>query len=227
MSNTPFTKKVTNFVYKEFAGKPGKFLTCVGIVGWIASSISQTIAIITNDKIPEAQKKFLIPQEISDAIVNIISFAVITYSFTRAGEKLVESGKIASEALRNDLKRLALDKKVCTKDFNIAKLPEINELNPKFDEKFSKNYYEVADGVSFISNIIGSVISCNLVTPLLRNKIASSRQKASLEKDKAKQESIQPYIPVLPAQNRLGIDNYKKQASLNPLSINTSGSIKI
>lgn len=190
MSNTPFNKKIANYVYKEFAGKPGKFLTYVGIIGWIASSVSQTVAIITNDKIPEAQKKFLIPQELSDAAVNIISFAIITSSFTKFGEGLVKSGKLASKELRHSLKNLNLDSKVCTKGFDISNLPQVKELDPAYDDKFAKSYFKIADGVSFISSTLGSVISCNLVTPFLRNKIAANRQKNSLQKEQLEQQAL-------------------------------------
>lgn len=202
MSVPPSLKKISTFIYKEFAGKPGKFLLVAGTIGWIASSISQILAIVVNDKIPNAQKKFLIPQEMADAAVNIASFFVLTRSFTRFGERLVESGKLATPKIREFLTKYNLGSKVGQKGFNILKTPQLNELDKNFDKDFSKAYYKLADGVSFISSTIGSIISCNIITPILRNKFASARQKASLEKEK-QQESIQPYLPLLPAQNKV------------------------
>ncbi len=227
MTKPLFIEKIANTVYKEFAGKPGKFLLIVGTIGWTASAISQTIAIILNDKIPTVQKKFLIPQELADAAVNIAAFFALTRSFTKFGEKFVKSGRLATPKIREFLAKYKLDANIGQKDFNILKTPQLNELHKDFDKGFSKAYYNLADGVSFISSTIGSVISCNIITPILRNKFASHRQKAYLAEEKEKRDTMIPAPIVLPAQNRFGIEDYKKQASLNAPKVNTSGVMKV
>lgn len=227
MTKPLFIEKISNAVYKEFAGNPGKFLLVVGTIGWIASAISQVMAIVVNDKIPTVQKKFLIPQELADATVNIAAFFVLTRSFTRFGEKFVESGRLATPKIREFLAKYKLDAKIGQKDFNILKTNQLNELHKDFDKDFSKAYYNLADGVSFISSTIGSIISCNIITPILRNKFASNRQKAYIAEEKGKLEMVSPGPLVLPAQNRFGIEDYKKQVSLNVSKVNTNTQMRI
>lgn len=248
MTKPPFTKQIANFAYEKFAKNMGSFLLWIGVAGWIASCVNQTVAIIVNDKIPKDQKKFLIPQEISDGIINTLLFALFTRSFTRFGERMVESGRLATKSLRNFYKDTkisektiesligteinALNKKgkAVKKYFNIAELEQItNKSNSDYNAEFSKKYFDFAAGVSFLFSTIGSVISCDFVTPFVRNKFASIRQKQALERDKQKDDPLKPYLPVLPAQNEFGKDKdgYKKQANISVIRIPSSGSMKI
>ena len=94
-----FVKAPINFIYKHFAQNTGSFLLWSGIVGWTASCVNQVIAIVSNDKLTSKQKKFMIPQEITDGIVNTMLFAIFTRSFTKFGEKFITSGKWATKNL--------------------------------------------------------------------------------------------------------------------------------
>ena len=47
------------------------------------------------------------------------------------------------------------------------------------------------NGMDVIATTVGSVISCNLVTPLLRNQYASGRQKSSLAKEEKLHKPIE------------------------------------
>lgn len=228
MARPPILEKISNFVYKNFAGKPGTFLLVAGTIGWIASSISQLLAIVFNDKIPDAQKKFLIPQEMADAAVNILSFFCFTRLCTKGGEWFVKNGKLATPKIREFLTKYKMDSKVCTDGFNILKTPQLNEMDKSFDKDFSKAYYDLADGVSFVSSTIGSIISCNIITPILRNKFASMRQKQALEKEKLQNEGLLPTSPILPAYNKTGKDDNKRPVvNLNLTRTSSSGSMRV
>lgn len=215
-------KSFANKVYKEFSDDPGNLLLWTGTIGWVLSSIAQITGIITNSKIPNDQKKFLIPQEMADAGVNIASFFLVTKTFTDVGKNLVKSGKLSTPKIRSFLND-ELKSKIGTKDFDISKLDQIkNESNPEFN----KAYGEFANGIGFISSTIGSIISCNIITPILRNKFAADRQKRDIAKDKVNEKqndsTIAPYTPVIPMQNRVGIDDYRSKV-LNA----SSGSMRI
>lgn len=229
MSVTSFIKNNATKVYKNFAGSPGKLLLYTGTIGWILSSLGQLFAITINDKIPNNQKKFLIPQEMADAAINIASFFALTLSVTKFGEHLVKSGKLSTPKIREHLAKLGLDAKVGTKKFDITGLPEMKELDPKFNKEFQGDYYKFADGVSFVSSTVGSIISCNIITPILRNKFASARQKEAIEREKRTKEPVLlPDSPVLPAYNKPDSDNRVKLASVNPAPrITTGGGMKI
>ena len=69
-----------NIILEKYGEQPGKMLVHTGVLGWILSSLAQVGAVVFNDKISPEQKVFLIPQEIADAAVNIISFYVVTNS---------------------------------------------------------------------------------------------------------------------------------------------------
>ena len=203
---TPLNKKIADFAYKHFAHDMGSFLLVTGIIGWVASCFNQTVAIVVNKKIPNKDKKFLIPQEVADGLVNTILFALFTRSFTKFGEKLVHSGRMATKELANYYKTTKIDGKtidsligtkvdvlkkngkIVKKDFNIAEA--MAKIDPKEESDFSKKYWPFATGVSFAFSTIGAVFSCDLVTPLVRNKIASIRQKSSLQKEQLEQQAL-------------------------------------
>ena len=89
-----------NILYKNYGENPGKMLVHTGVLGWILSSLAQVGAVVFNDKISTKQKTFLIPQEIADAAVNILSFYVVTSSVKNLASKLVSTGKLSTKNIR-------------------------------------------------------------------------------------------------------------------------------
>ena len=223
MDASSITKFIANIVYDKIAGNIGKMLLWTGSIGWALSSAAQMHAVVKNDKIPSDQKKFLIPQELFDAVINILAFVTITKCFTKLGDRLVESGRLANSKIRTFLKATNREAQICKKDFNISNLDEVKN---ETDKDFAKDYYKFADGISFISTTIGSIISCNIVTPLLRNKIGANRQKYSMAEDNLKKESMYPIAPVLPSQNRMSMDSYSAKISKKTITTPNS-SMKI
>jgi hypothetical protein len=233
MNMLSLAKRSANYVYENMTKNPGNMLLLTGTFGWILSSLAQVTAVVINKKIPKEQKKFLIPQEMADAAVNIASFFIITKAFTRLGEGLVQSGKLLTPKIRGHLAKYKLDSFVGQKItennlknmpeilkgqktgdmFNISKLSMITDRSDKanFKTEFSNDYFDFSDGMSFISSMVGSIISCNIVTPILRNKFAANRQKHAITQDKMQNKDLLPVSPVLPAQNRFGIDDYKSK----------------
>jgi len=227
MNITSFIKGCSNYVYEHMAKNPGNMLLFTGTAGWVLSAIAQVIGLINNKKISNDQKKFLIPQELADAAVNIASFFFITKACTKIGDRLVTSGKLSTSYLRGKLKALKQDSFIGKESFDISKLPQIiNKSNPDFDPEFSKKFFDFFDGIDFISSVVGSIISCNIITPFLRNKFAANRQKKALEKDKMqnnieKPANLTPTSPVLPMQNKLSVNDYKSKV------VNNSGGMKV
>lgn len=221
MSVPSFVKKplktFANYAYK-LAKNPSKILLVTGTLGWALSSFAQIIGIITNNKIPKEQKKFLIPQEAADAVFNITSFFLITRGCSALGDALVSKGKLLTPKLREFVKTDAIKAKMAQKDF--SGIQNLTELAEKSNKDISDAYYNFADGISFLSSIAGSIVSCNIVTPIARNKFASARQKEAIAKEKANanQESmaLAPYLPALPAQNRVTIDDYRSKTTNMP-----------
>lgn len=175
MSSTSLFKSVNDYVARHYGENPGKMLIHTGVIGWVLSSAAQVAAIVINDKIPNEQKMFLIPQEMSDAAVNIASFYVITQSFKSVAAKLVKTGKWAPKVLRDFFNNNNLTHRVGKSDFNVFKDVEL----PK-DTLAKANSFK--DGVDLVATTVGSILSCNIVTPLLRNEIAAHGQKRGIQR---------------------------------------------
>ncbi len=171
-----------NVILEKYGEQPGTMLVHTGVLGWILSSAAQVAAVVFNDKISKEQKVFLIPQEVADAAVNIVSFYAITNSVKAIASKLVKTGKLTTPAILEHLKKTGIKIPKNSKDvspigkwdFDITKLANFDEIADKF--KPFKNGVDV-----------GAIISCNLVTPILRNEYAARQQKLALSKMHSKQ----------------------------------------
>ena len=161
-------------MYKNYGENPGKMLVHTGVLGWILSAMAQVSAVVFNDKISKEQKSFLIPQEMADAAINIISFYVITSSFKNLASKLVSTGKLSTVKIKNYIKS-----KVENPSEYIGKLS--SNIEKDFPE-IKGDYKAFKNGVDVVASTVGSIISCNIVTPILRNEYAAKRQKEAIAK---------------------------------------------
>lgn len=175
MSSASLFKGVNDYIARHYGENPGKMLIHTGVIGWVLSSAAQVAAIVINDKIPKEQKMFLVPQEMSDAAVNIASFYLITQSFKSVAAKLVNTGKWAPKVLRDFLNNNKLADKVGKADFNVFKDVQL----PKETQSQLNSFN---DGVDLVATTVGSILSCNIVTPLLRNEIAAHGQKRGIQR---------------------------------------------
>lgn len=195
-------------MYRNYGENPGKMLVHTGVLGWILSSLAQISAVVFNDKISPEQKSFLIPQEAADAAINILSFYVITSSFKNLASKLVSTGKLTTKPIKEGLLKLGIrPADIGKSNFNIDNIPHVK-----------KEYKPFKNGVDVIASTIGSIISCNIVTPILRNKYASIKQKqaiAYMNDNKSQQQMKSP--------RGISMADYQTMAAMRY----SSGSLKI
>lgn len=207
--------KAKDYIAGRYGDDIGKMLVHTGVIGWILSSAAQVAAIVINDKIPKEQKMFLIPQEIADAGVNIASFYLITNCFKSFASKFVKSGKWAPKSVREFLNASPkLKEKVGKVGFDILK--DVKNI----PEKIAKDYKFFEDGVDVVATTVGSVLSCNIVTPLLRNRFASDRQKTGIARMNANSKKDQNSD--VKTIQRPTMETFKTLSYANP-----SGSLKI
>lgn len=175
--------KCKNYLYTHYGENPGKMLVHTGVLGWILSSAAQVLAVVVNDKIPAKEKMFLIPQEFADAGVNILSFYLVTNSFTAVGNKLVKSGKL----LTPKLKKFVDEQK-------IQELGKVTtDISSNMTGDIRDHFMKFKGGVSIIASTLGSILSCNIITPVLRNQYAARKQKEIMAmKDKNGNEMSAP-----------------------------------
>lgn len=195
-------------MYRNYGENPGKMLVHTGVLGWILSSLAQVSAVVFNDKISPQQKSFLIPQEAADAAINILSFYVITSSFKNLASKLVSTGKLTTKPIKEGLLKIGIRPADIGKfNFNIDNIPHVK-----------KDYKPFKNGVDVIASTIGSIISCNIVTPILRNQYASKKQKEAIAYMNVNKQQQQ-----LKAPKGITISDYQKLSAMKY----SSGSLKI
>jgi len=248
--------KIKTSLFKSYSNDAGKMLLHTGALAWATSAVAQIVGIINNDKISKEQKKFLVPQEMADAFVNILSFYIVTDSIQNFTKKLASSGKIITPAIKKfcfdhgikferikgedtpnigsailnkvkeykSLKTLNINEKDKTLSLELPeeKLNLIDGEIDKLNDFYDKKYSPFESGLKIVGNIAGAVISSNIITPIIRNKFAANKQKQDIAQEKLENAALAPYTPVVPAQNRVGIDDYKSKI------VNTSsGSMRI
>ncbi|MCM1338802.1 MAG: hypothetical protein NC191_03935 [Muribaculaceae bacterium] len=183
-----FFAPFNEWVAKHYGRDTGKMLVHTGVVGWLLSAAAQVMAIVVNDKIPKEQKLYLVPQELADAAVNILSFYTITQGCKSITSKLVSTGKLLPKSIRQVIDAKGLTNRIGKIDFNVLKDANLTKEELDVTESFK-------NGIDVIGATIGSVVSCNLVTPIIRNEIAASRQKKLIGRMNSGDEHSTAYQP--------------------------------
>lgn len=247
--------RIKNSLFNAYADDASKMLLHMGTLGWILSAAAQIWGIANNDKIDAHQKKFLIPQEIADALVNIVSFYTVTALVQNTAKRLVFSGKISTKSIQkfckehnveygkffsNNIGKTVRDK---IKELeNTVKIKGDVEKEDGFNMKgsigrtenllgkykrFEHDHFEPLEGgIGVVGSVVGSILSSNIITPILRNPIAAARQKQSKSFNSQVIANTNP--TTLPAYaQRQNIDNYKQQSVAKQSYTGVNSSLKI
>lgn len=222
------------YCFKKYSKDAGTMLLHSATLAWTTSALAQVLGIMHNDKISKDQKKFMVPQEMADAAINIFFFYVMTNKLQTYTKSLASSGKILPVAIKEFCKREGI--LLGEKSTNIGKAiadklaplkPEITEGRTKEDlarirvlsNIQDKIYAPFESGMKIIGNVIGGIISCNIITPMLRNPFAAMKQRTAMAHE---QEALTPSErPIYLAQNRFNMDKYIAKTAY------PSGSLKI
>ena len=89
-----FLKNMSEKIYEHFNESSGKMLLTTGVIGILASSLAQSVAILLNNKYSSSQKGFMIPQELTEGLITVFSMFFITKPIQKISSKMVKSGKI-------------------------------------------------------------------------------------------------------------------------------------
>lgn len=174
MNNSPFEKGL-EWIYDNFKKNTAKTLVITGTIGWGLSSLAQIGAVMFNPKISREQKSFLVPQEFLDAVVNIGSFFLVTQATKKIISKMASTGKIAPTKVRQFLnKNKVYGDKVGKLSLD---LDEVLQNESKFPKE---SYYTYKNFATTVGTVGASILSSNIITPVLRNTMASDIQKKYL-----------------------------------------------
>jgi len=197
----PFAKIFDNLktgIYNKYSQNPAKLLVFTGTLGWALSCCAQVGAIVFNDKLSSKDRQFLIPQEIADGAVNVGLYFGITSAAQKYTEKVIESGKVMFKEMQAPLKRV-LD----AKNMSLAQALEKNGnkiSNILKGTEYAENFVKLKGGASLVTALIGSIISCNILTPLIRNSIGSKWQKKLSSSNEQKPVQVGEKANLTPTQ---------------------------
>ena len=175
-------------LYEKFSEGGGNMLIFMGALGWFTAAIAQIVALNLNKKIPKDEKGFLVKQEIADGAVNCGMYLGFTKLVQTCVNWGLEKGKITSDTIQPIVEKAAKDKKIdLTKYFEKNNISDL--LKDKTDDlaKFKK----FKNGVDICTNIIASIIACNIVTPLARNFIAAKWTKKNKSKNEINKHPVE------------------------------------
>lgn len=176
-----------NYLYKHYGQESGKLIVHTGVVTWTMASLAQIAAVAFNNKIPSDQKKFLVPQEIADGVVNIFAFYAVTNSMKQLAGRLISTGKWSNASIRKFVAEHP------SKEIKMGELSTNLAKTYKGNEDFYKAYSPFKNGVDMIATTIGSVISCSAIAPFIRNPLGAMQQKRSIQKDSERIANQQTY----------------------------------
>ena len=194
-----FANKCAEKVYKWFGQSSGKMLLAASMVGISMSSLIQACAVLFNDKYTLKQKAFMVPQELGDAALSMVSILAITRPTQKLMAKLVKTGKIMPKNLVGYMKENKLLEKRGSFDFDFPK--EVRQILEKIEksDRFVKasesgriymsgvhksaldNFENFEDSSMAIATTMAGIVSTCVAVPLLRNNIASRYQRKSMD----------------------------------------------
>ena len=190
-----FLKNMSEKIYEHFNESSGKMLLTTGVIGILASSLAQSVAILLNNKYSSSQKGFMIPQELTEGLITVFSMFFITKPIQKISSKMIKSGKILSKEMSNILKEHGLAEKRGSRNFDFE--TSINEIITKIKntdtfikasdvekqnmiskyEHILDDFAILADSTSAYATTGGAMLSTVLIAPHLRNFVASKYQK--------------------------------------------------
>lgn len=193
------TKSLVETVYKYFGNSSGNMILLTSIIGVALSSIAQTGAVLLNKNYSTSQKAFMAPQELAEGCMTIFSMLLITRPIQGLAKKYVSSGKILTTDMKKYLEKHSLLEKRGNADFNLPQ--SVNNIVEKIkisDEfvKASENkrnkllfehtevlnsYDRTLDATSAIATTAGGILSTAIVSPLIKNLVASKYQSVTMD----------------------------------------------
>ncbi len=159
--------------------KMGDVIIFTTVAGWLASSAAQIYGISVNKNYKHEQKKYMINQEVFDAITNICLYFSITKSLTMLSSLMVKTAKLAPKSIVDFMRRTNIIDNRGKLGFDITQARDFNKEGLRGKYNAFKCFADASAAT------IGGIVSSNIITPIVRNQVAAHRQnkyKAKLEK---------------------------------------------
>ena len=204
MANKLFTNafnKTKDFIWEHTHKDAAKMLIAMGALGFVMSSLGQSFAIHINDKLDKKKKNFMLVQEASDGVVNIGLYLAITSGIWKLSDKILKHLGFVTQDTLNKVK-----------------------ANPK-------NINHVVSGGRIVTTMIASVVSCNIVTPIVRNLIAGKTRKFYEKKFQLNDNNLAATPTFKHSPEFKNLDGWAKKSISEmyktPIYYSNTGSLKI
>ena len=193
-----FCQKALNKFCQQGVSDRATFIKNISVIGFVLSSFAQTTAIIFNNQIPSKEKKFLIPQELLDGLINATLFWFITSKAVDFGKLLILKKKILPQKLVKPLENYTVNGK------NIFELKDnfIKHIGNNAPKDVVKLADDAVEGMGVVSGIVGAILTNNIITPILRNRLAGIFQQKEIKK-------MEENPPLHPYYANLNLEKYK------------------
>jgi len=168
------------------------FQNWTGTIAMALSCAAFTGSVALNKGIPSEQKEFLVSQELADGAVNVVLFWVLTDQAKKWADKTIAAGRVFPSELKAKAEQVRK---------TVGENATFNDMAKHFlpDEALNiKNFHSgFKNGVS----LAGSLVAASILTPLIRNVVASQFQKkVDFDKDPVSSEKpvlSQPHAPLV------------------------------
>lgn len=106
MPQVNILKGLVNRVWNSCGSDAGKGLILLGTMGWVFSALAQIVMIARNKDIDKKEKKFLIPQEVADGVINCTLYYTVCAAIKKAGDWLLENCCFVTQNTHDALMKL-------------------------------------------------------------------------------------------------------------------------
>lgn len=149
MPKSNILEKLAEKVWGNYSTDVGKALIHMGAFGWFLSAAAQITMIATNKDIDKKEKKFLIPQETADGIINVGLYYTICQCIKNIGDNLAENCRFITETTFNAVNSI-----------NTKDKTDISAYVKDFSEKFQKLNIIKSGAKQNLTNFYDGCIEC-------------------------------------------------------------------
>ena len=197
-----YAKGYSEYIYKNFEKDSGSMLLITSAIAVSVSSLAQAAAALMNKKYTLSQKAFMVPQELTEGVISVLSLIMISLPVQVFAKKYARTGKIITKEMQPYMEKYDLMKRRGDIDFDFKKFVNKEIAKIKGSDKFKRSkapeqeemlkehldiiqiYDANQDATSAISTAMAGVFTTSLVLPYIRNLSASYYQKLNIQQYK-------------------------------------------
>lgn len=170
------------------------------------SALAFTGSVLLNKGIPGEQKEFLASQELADGAISVTLFWFMTDRFKKGAEKLIKEGKIFPKSAKEEVEKVKKE---------LSENASWNEIKSKLSKQKIEEIDKFHLGFKNTISLSGTLLATCIITPIVRNIIASKIQKSSKGNVFDKNTSLQsiPKTQEKP-QNPVKVQTFQSRSGL-------------